>query len=157
GAAPRRHDLEAGPVIAFSRPFWPLFLHVFGAMVLVGAILTTVVLSFAAWKRPDHPALRKGTLTALGVAVPAYVVFRIAAQLIYNGEKDVFGGNDPTWVGIGFAVADIGLLILLVTIGFAIWWARSGRPVAGRIVAGLSSIYLIMLAIGWLAMSGKWT
>jgi hypothetical protein len=28
--------------------------------------------------------------------------------------------------------------------------------VAGRIVAVLSSVYLVLLAIAWLAMSGKW-
>ena len=27
-------------MIAFSRPFWPLFLHVLGAMTLFGAVLT---------------------------------------------------------------------------------------------------------------------
>jgi len=29
-------------------------------------------------------------------------------------------------------------------------------PLAGRIVAGLSSAYLVLLAVAWLAMSGKW-
>jgi hypothetical protein len=28
--------------------------------------------------------------------------------------------------------------------------------VPGRIVAGLSSIYLVLLGVAWLAMSGKW-
>ena len=32
---PRADDLEARTVIAFSRPFWPLFLHVLGAMPLL--------------------------------------------------------------------------------------------------------------------------
>jgi hypothetical protein len=143
-------------MIAFSRPFWPLFLHVFGAMVLFGAILTTATLSLAAWRRPHVAALRKGTLTALGVAVPAYIVFRIFAEVIYSDEKDIWNGNDPSWIGVGYGVADGGLLLLLVTIGFAVWWARRDRPVAGRVVAVLSSIYALALVIGWLAMSGKW-
>jgi hypothetical protein len=41
-------------------------------------------------------------------------------------------------------------------IGVAYWWRRTSRPVAGRIVAGVSSVYLVLLAIAWLAMSGKW-
>ena len=40
------------------------------------------------------------------------------------------------------------------TISF--WWRRGAKPLAGRIVAGLSSVYLVLLAIAWLAMSGKW-
>jgi hypothetical protein len=143
-------------VTAFSRPFWPLFLHVLGAMTLVGALLTVVIVSFVAWRRPEVAVLRRTAWTALiAVALPAYVVMRLAGQWIYS--KEGFSGkNDPTWLGIGFGVADAGLLLLLITIGVAFWWRRGGKPVAGRIVAGLSSVYLVLLAIAWLAMSGKW-
>jgi prolipoprotein diacylglyceryltransferase len=143
-------------VTAFSRPFWPLFLHVFGAMVLVGAVLSVLILSLAA-RRTNLAALRKAALrTLLIVAIPAYVVFRIAAQVIYDREKDIYNGNDPTWVGIGFIVADLGLLILLITAGLAFWWNRSGKPGVGLVVSGLSAIYLAMLTVAMLAMSGKW-
>jgi hypothetical protein len=144
-------------VTAFSRPFWPLFLHVLGAMTLVGALLTVVIVSFVAWRRPEVAVLRRTAWTALiAVALPAYVVMRLAGQWIYS--KEGFSGkNDPTWLGIGFGVADAGLLLLLITIGVAFWWRRGGKPVAGRIVAGLSSVYLVLLAIAWLAMSGKWS
>jgi hypothetical protein len=47
-------------------------------------------------------------------------------------------------------------LLLLVSAGCAFWWVRSAKPVAGRIVAVLSAVYLVLLAIAWLAMSGKW-
>ena len=143
-------------MIAFSRPFWPLFLHVFGAMALFGAILAAVIISTVAWGRPDLAFLRKATFWALVSAVPAYLVFRIAAQIIYSDEKDAFGGKDPTWVGIGLGVSDAGLLLLLLSIGLAFWWSRSGKPVVGRIVAGLTSLYLVMLGIAWFAMSAKW-
>jgi hypothetical protein len=143
-------------VIAFSRPFWPLFLHVLGAMTLVGALLTVVLVSWVAWRRPDVAVLRRTAWTTLlAVALPAYIVMRGAGQWIYS--KEGFSGkNDPTWLGIGFGVADAGLLLLLVTGGCAFWWIRSEKPVAGRIVAVLSSVYLVLLAIAWLAMSGKW-
>jgi hypothetical protein len=142
-------------VIAFSRPFWPLFLHVVGAMTLFGAVLTAAIVSYVAWRRPDTKILSRAAFRALVlVAVPAYVVMRAAAQWI--ASKEGFGGDDPTWLGIGMAVADAGLLLLLATIGVAYWWQRSGKPVAGRIVAGLSTLYLLALALAWLAMSGKW-
>ena len=143
-------------MIAFSRPFWPLFLHVFGAMALFGSILAAVIISTVAWRRPDLIFLRKATFWALVSAVPAYLVFRIAAQIIYSDEKDVFGGKDPTWIKIGLGVSDAGLLLLLLSIGLAYWWSRSGKPVVGRIVAGLAGIYLVMLGIAWFAMSAKW-
>jgi hypothetical protein len=143
-------------VIAYSRPFWPLFLHVLGAMTLVGSIMAALIASAAAWRRPGSPLLSRVTFAALVSGVPSYIVFRIAAQVIYSDEKDAYGGKDPTWIGIGFGVSDAGLLLLLASIGCAFWWRRSAKPVAGRIVAGLSTVYLVLLAVAWMAMSGKW-
>jgi hypothetical protein len=54
-------------------------------------------------------------------------------------------------------VADAGLLVLLVTAGLAFWWNRGGTALAGRLVGGLTGINLAMLALAWLAMSGKWS
>ncbi|MGZ4339389.1 MAG: hypothetical protein ACXVQ3_04965 [Gaiellaceae bacterium] len=143
-------------MLAFSRPFWPLFLHVLGAMTTFGAILTAVVLSYVAWNRPEAAFLRRATFTTLVTAIPFYVLLRVFAEIIYSDEKDVFGGNDPTWVGIGYSTSDAGILLLLISIGCAYWWQRSGKLVAGRITAGLSSLLLVLLTVAMLAMSGKW-
>jgi hypothetical protein len=143
-------------MIAFSRPFWPLFFHIFGGMVLFGALLTAVITALVAGRSPERPVLRRAAFTALVVGIPAFVIFRIAAQIIYSDEKDIFGGNDPTWVSIGFFVTDPGLLVLLAAIACGYWWLRTGKPLAARLVAGLSSVYILLLAIAWLAMSGKW-
>jgi hypothetical protein len=135
---------------------FPLFLHVFGAMVLFGAVLTTTLISAVGSRRPDSgPNRRVAFWSLLAVAVPGYIAMRGGAQWIYS--KEGFSGHgDPTWLGIGFAIADAGLLLLLATIGVAWWWRRSGKPTAGRIVAALSGIYIVLLAIAWMAMSGKW-
>ena len=132
-------------MIAFSRPFWPLFLHILGAMTLYGTILTAILL--AATRRAA------ATFTTLLIAIPSYVVLRVFAQVIYSDENFA---KDPTWVGIGFMASDIGLLLLLITIGVTYWWKRSGKPVAGRISLGLSAVYLVLLTVAMLAMSGKW-
>jgi hypothetical protein len=138
-----------------TRPFWPLFLHVLGAMTLVGAVLTAVIVSWVAWRRPGTTVLARTAFASLVfVGVPAYVVMRIFAQVIESDEG--YKHNLPSWITIGQGVADGGLVLLLVTAGTAFWWLRTGKPVAGRIVAGLSSVYLVLLAIAWLAMSGKW-
>ena len=145
-------------MIAYSRPFWPLFLHILGAMTLFGAVLTVLIVSAAAWREPGAPVLRRAALAAALAAVPAYLVMRVAAEWIYSREGwGKAGVKDPTWIGIGFGVADGGLLLLLVVLALSFWWARSGRPLAGRIVTGVSALYAVALAIAWLAMSGKWS
>jgi len=146
-------------MLAAVRPHawdFPLFLHVLGAMVLVGAVATAALLAIVAWRRPGMPVYARAAFwTLLAVGVPAYVVMRVGAQWTYS--KEGFSGkNDPTWIGIGFMAADAGLLLLLVATGLAFWWKRQGKPVAGRIVAGLASVYLVLLAVAWFAMSAKW-
>ena len=138
-------------ILATGRDSFPLFLHVLGAMVLVGVVLSGLILSVAG------PAIgqRRVFPTLLIAGIPAYLVMRIGAQWIYSSEG-FSGKSDPTWIGIGYMAADIGALVLLITIGVAFWWRRSGKPVAARIVAGLSTVYLLLLAVAWLAMSGKW-
>ena len=135
---------------------FPLFLHVFGAMTLFGAALTAFLAAVAAWRSTDSAALRRAwRRTRARRPRAARERPRGGAQWIYS--KEGFTGNDdPSWIGIGFGAADGGLVLLLVTIGVAYWWRRSARPLAGRIVTGLSAVYLLVLAIAWLAMSGKW-
>ena len=148
-----------GALLAAVRPdSWnlPLFLHVAGAMTLVGALGATVLLAGAGMRRPDAPVLARSAFLALAVAaLPAWVVMRAAAQWTYS--KEGFSGhNDPTWLGIGFGVSDAGLLVLLASVGLAYAWTRKLRPWAPRALGGLGGLYLILLAIAWLAMSGKW-
>jgi hypothetical protein len=33
---------------------------------------------------------------------------------------------------------------------------RSGKPRAQRLAIGFTGIYIVLLAVAWLAMSGKW-
>ena len=135
---------------------FPLYLHVAGAMVLFGVALTTVIVSLAGWRRSDSAPLRRvGFWAPLAVGVPSYFAMRGGAQWIYSKEG-FSGDNDPTWIGIGFGIADAGLLLLLLTIGFAFWWRRSGKAAPARVVAVLSSLYLVALTVAMLAMSGKW-
>lgn len=141
-------------MIAFSRPFWPLFLHVLGAMTLFGAILTAVVLAVVANRKPELGFLRRATFWTLLSAVPAYVLMRVFAEVIRSDEG--LKHHLPTWVKIGQGVADGGLLLLLASLGVTYWWMRSSRAVAGRIVAALSAVYLLLLAVAFMAMSGKW-
>jgi hypothetical protein len=148
-----------GVLLAAVRPSsWnlPLFLHVAGAMTLVGALGTTLVLAGAGMRRPDARVLARGAFLSLtAAALPAWVVMRAAAQWTYSKEH-FSGQNDPTWIGIGFGVSDAGLLILLAAAGLAYAWMRKLRPWAPRALSGLGSLYLVLLGVAWLAMTGKW-
>lgn len=142
-------------MIAYGRPFWPLFLHVLGAMTLVGAVLATLIVALVSWRRSDVPVLRRAAFAALlAVGVPSFLVMRIFAEVIRSDEG--LKHNVPGWLTLGRELADAGVLVLLASIGVAYWWKRSSSPVAGRILAALSSVYLVMLAVAWLAMTGKW-
>jgi len=125
---------------------FPLFLHVFAAMTLFGGLLAAAVLAFA--------GKRHAAFIAVLISLPDWVLLRGAAAWLESEEH--FKGNGPTWIGIGHMVADGGIVILLITLGVAFWWRRSDNPRLGQVTAGLCSIYLILLAVAWLAMSGKW-
>ena len=135
---------------------FPLFVHVFGAMVLFGAVLTAAIVSAVGWRKPEAPLRRVAFWSLLAVGVPSYVAMRGGAQWIYSKEGFTSDGQ-PTWLKLGMNIADGGLIVLLLAIGAAYWWRRSGNVRAGRIVAGLSLVYLVLLAIAWMAMTGKWS
>jgi hypothetical protein len=140
---------------AFSRPFWPIFLHVLGAMTLFGAVLTAFLLALAGRRAAGRPAYSRSAFPVLLAAgVPAWVVTVIGAHWI--ASKEGLDSSNATWLTIGGVILEPGVLILLVTIGVAFWWRRTSKPLAARILLGLSSVYLVLLGVAWLAMSGKW-
>jgi hypothetical protein len=133
-------------LLAYGRPFFPLFLHVLGAMILFGAVLAGLIAGLAKLPRP--------TLAALGAAIPAWVVTIVGAYWIEHDEG--LDHSNATWLGIGHVVLEVGLLVLLAALGTAYWWARSEKPLAGRISTSLAGVYLVLLSVALLAMSGKW-
>jgi NADH:ubiquinone oxidoreductase subunit 6 (subunit J) len=141
-------------MLALTRPAgWnlPLFLHVLGASVLVGAVAATCLLAVSSQR---WPWLRRVAFrTLIFVVIPAWLVMRVAGQWI-DSKEDIPG--DPTWLGIGFIVGDLGLIILVVTTLIG-WWStrRPDRRWPGQTVAALSGLYLIALLVAMFAMSGK--
>jgi hypothetical protein len=141
-------------MLALIRPdSWnfPLFLHVLGATILVGAMASAAIAARAS-SSPSIPRALPFRILLL-VAIPSWLVMRLAGQWI-ESKEDVPG--DPTWLGIGFTVGDIGLVVLLVATGFA-WWAakRPSKQWPRLTTTGLSLLYLAALAVAWWAMSAK--
>jgi uncharacterized membrane protein len=123
-----------------------LFLHIFGAMTLYGALVAALITALA--------GLRSAATRALLVAVPAWAVTLGCAYWIQH--DDGLSGSNATWLQLGRNILGPGVLVLLLAILCSWWWARSGAPRAGRIVAALSGVYLVLLTVALLAMSGKW-
>ena len=152
-------------IVADIRPdSWniPLFLHVLGAMVLVGT-LVAVASALLLALRPGAPGTavlpRFAFRTLLLGAVPAWLVMRLGAEWIYNKEGFT-GDNDPNWIGIGFTTADIGGIVLLVTTILAYVGVRRARADGGggavaRVVGALASLLLIAYIVAVWAMTTK--
>jgi uncharacterized membrane protein YhaH (DUF805 family) len=138
----------------------PLFIHVLGAMILVGGLLTGA--SALAFARGDVRSLRLGYWTLLLVALPGYIVMRIGAQWIYS--ESVYdnlpeGVDDPTWIGIGFIVADAGALLVLIALilgGIGIRRLRDGKG-TGLLKAAMVIAWIVLAAalVAVWAMAGK--
>jgi ABC-type maltose transport system permease subunit len=150
-------------LLALSRPTewnFPLFVHVLGAMILMGGLLTGA--STLAFARGDVRFLRLGYWTLLAVALPGYIVMRIGAEWIYAEEpwgELPEGVDEPAWIGIGYIVADAGALLTLIALilgGIGVRRLRSGG--GQGLLKATMVIALIVLAAAvvaiW-AMAGK--
>ena len=129
----------------------PLFLHVLGAMALVGA-LVLVVASLASARGGDSAAgLRLGYRSLLLVAIPAWIVMRLGAQWIASKEGfDDVDADQPAWIDIGFTTSEPTLLLLVaatVCAGIAARRARKG----GRGFGGVNAAALVLVSVTLLA------
>ena len=150
-------------VLAAIRPDdwnFPLLMHVFGAMILVGGLVTAVTALLLGWRRDSGWYSRLGFWALLAISLPAWFLMRIGGQWIYSKEN--FDENDePGWLGIGYITADLGGILLLVAIivtGIGV--RRLRRPDAGtsvltRIGAILATLLLLAYTVAVWAMTAK--
>jgi hypothetical protein len=139
---------------------FPLFVHILGATILVGGLLSAA--SIMALARGDARSLRLGYWTLLAVALPGWIIMRIGAQWIYSEQgwddlPDDF--EEPAWLGIGYFAADLGGLILLVSLvvgGIGVYRLRADKG-SGLLRATmiLSLILLAAYVVAAWAMAGK--
>ena len=147
-------------MVATLRPdAWdfPLFVHVAGAMLLVGALVVVVATMGAALRRGDGVEVLTGLAfrtLMLGV-LPAYVLMRAGAEWI-GSKEDV--PDDVDWIGIGYGTSDGGLLLTIIAAIVA--WRAARRGAAGpgglgRAVVVLSVVLLAAYAVAIWAMTIK--
>jgi len=136
-------------VLAVIRPdSWnfPLFLHILGAMILVGGLLTGA--ASLALARGEVRLLRLGYWSLLAVALPGWVLMRAGAGWIYSKEHLDDLPDDPAWVGIGFITAEAGGLLLLISLilgGIGVRKLRTGGG-AGLLKASMAISILLLAA-----------
>jgi hypothetical protein len=144
-------------MLALIRPdSWnlPLFLHVFGAIVVFGSIATLAIAGFASRRNEEHNALLARTIARafiLGV-LPSWILMRIGAEWV-RGKEFPSGSHEPGWIGVGYIVSDGTALLLIVTGILAGLSARRGRVMLA--VPILATISVLAYAVAWFAMSGK--
>lgn len=137
---------------------FPLLVHVLGAMILVGGLLAGA--SSLAFARGDVKYLRLGYWSLLAVALPGWLVMRIGAEWIASREGwNHEGVPTPTWLNIGFILADAGGLILLVSLiagGIGVHRLRAGQGATLlRTTLVLSVVLLGAYLVAVWAMAGK--
>jgi hypothetical protein len=139
---------------------FPLFLHVFGAMLLVGTLFAVALATAIGWRRPDDAAaLTRFSLRTLLIGVlPSYILMRVGAQWTESRENypDDF---EPAWLGVGYITADAGALLILISVilsALGLRKLRGGSGVGfGRAVGVISILLLVAYLVAVWAMTAK--
>lgn len=139
----------------------PLFLHVLGALVLVGALALCSLLLLSAWRRESAAGLGQALRVLTLGALPAWIVLRVGAEWIVEKE----GYNDveetPSWLGIGYMASDVGFLLIVIAglIGwFALRRARADESAPSgsvRVAAILIGLLVVLNVVALWAMTTK--
>jgi hypothetical protein len=145
--------------LAIIRPdSWnvPLFVHVLGAMLLVGTLLLAGIVLL--WRREGRVSSGLGFRVLLLGVLPSYILMRVGAEWVYSEEG--FGDRDPDWIGVGYITSDAGALLLLVALvltGIAARRERAnvGGAVLTRIAGGIAYLLLLAYVVAVWAMTAK--
>jgi hypothetical protein len=127
-----------------------LFVHILGAMALVGAIVLVIVALAERDLRLGYRALLLGVL-------PGWIVMRGAAEWIASKEHVNDLDPEPAWVGIGYSTAEpMLLLIIIATVcsGLAVRRQQQGGALRGTALV-MTSIMLVAAVVAIWAMATK--
>ena len=137
---------------------FPLLVHVLGATVLVGGLVTAFVAQLYAWRREEPGAAsftRLSFWALLLAAVPGWIAMRLGGQWIYSREGWDQVDEEPAWLGVGFITAEPGALILLISVILAGLAMRRNSGTLARIATVLTTVLLVAYVIAVWAMTAK--
>ena len=151
-------------VLAAIRPGeqdFALLLHLVGATVVFGALLASSTSLLLA--RGDARLLRLGYFSLLVVGLPGLILMRLAGEWLYQLQhwddvSERFG--EPSWLGIGFVVADWGGLLFLLSLvlgGVGVHRLNRGNGGVGllRATMVISLVLVLAYVVAVWAMTGK--
>ena len=145
-------------VLASIRPdSWnfPLLLHILGAAVFFGVVAGAVVLTLLGGPDAGPAAMRRLAFRSMLFAgLPAYIVMRAGAEWMYSKEFPNVD-SDPAWIGIGYGVSDLGLLLFIAALVLAGMGARRDKPGRSRAAGYVLSVLLVALVVAVWAMGAK--
>ena len=151
-------------LLAAVRPHsWDLalFVHVAGAMILVGGLVTAAGAGILGWRDTATGLRRASALTLLAVALPGWIIMRAGAEWVYSKEgwDKVPDKLTPSWLDIGYITADLGGIILLIALilgGIGLRRSRSGGG-TGLLRAStvLAAVTIVIYVVAVWAMGGK--
>jgi hypothetical protein len=126
-----------------------LLVHVAGAMVMVGALVTAVAAALAGWRDETGALSRLSYKTLLYVALPSYIVMRVGAQWTFAKEK-LDDQPDQLWIGIGFITSDLGAILLLLALILGGIGLRRSRTGGGQGLLKASSVIATLLVAAYI-------
>jgi uncharacterized membrane protein YkgB len=140
---------------------FPLFLHVAGAMLVTASLVVAVAALALAWRAEgeERAAItRFGFRTLLIAGIPSYFLMHGAAEWIVSREN-IPSKNEPGWVGLGYGMADIGGILMLLATILAWLGARRLRSGGGAGLAKsatvLATLVVAMFVVAIWAMTTK--
>ena len=128
-----------------------VFVHVLGAMVLVGGVVTAAGASLIGW-RDESVALRRFSYrTLLTVALPAWFVMFGGAM--WASSKEHLDDAETAWLTIGHIAAEGGGLLLLIALilgGIGVRRSDGGGgsgliKASGAIATFLVAVYILAI------------
>ena len=132
-----------------------LLVHVVGAMVLVGALVTAAGASIVGWRDPTPRLQRFSYLTLLFAALPGWIVMRGGTQWVASKEGWTSVKSTPTWYDIGMATADGGGVLLLVALILGAIGYRRGNSGLLKTSAAIAVVLTAVYVVAVWAMGGK--
>ena len=107
---------SAIPLAAIRPDEWdlPLFVHVLGALALIGALTLTAIYLFSAWRSGSAENLRLALRSLTLGVLPSWIVLRGSSEWIADKEGYADLEEPPNWIDVGYIVTDSGFLLILI-------------------------------------------
>jgi hypothetical protein len=132
-------------------------------MLLTGALFTVATAMVMGRRRGDGESgfTRFGLKTVLIGVLPAFLLMRVGAQWTESKENLPKEVEDQAWLGIGYITADLGALLVLISVVLSVIGLRrlkaggTGGQAQLRAIGFISIFLLVAYVVTVWAMTAK--